>query len=626
MSDTDKRAAGRDASSKNPSSDKKEIEKKKRSRVKQLLADVKKQVEFWFGDANLHKDRFLKQQISESRDGYIDISVLTTFNKMKKLTTDVKLIARALKNSSMVEVNLEGTCIRRRRPLGSDPIDVDQRTIYVELLPKDVSHAWVERVFSQCGTIVYVSLPRYKSTGQPKGFAFVEFQTVEQTQKAIELLNNPPEDAPRKAGIFPKTKKNKPLPQLAADDSTREEDEDDRKKKKKKKSRSGRRESANQSVAMETSALEEGGENKEGKKDKKKKEEKMEEAGELKSCPQSKPSQAGGSTEPKEAVAVELKKEDDGGGQAGEGQGQGKTPGKRADKKRRRSQSTDTAETSGPGSQQPAKMRRVKEEMESKTTESAEESEKMEREVEVKREGGEEEEEEEEKPGEDSLLKAKRKRKKKHKERLKIGDEVIPLRVLSKGEWLELKEQYLQLQKRSMSVLKKSMTHIQPHGGATDNMDTQDDSKAEEGKQAGKKEPPAGPQFESGLIVKITHPQPLPGKKSVKDTLSEISAVVYVDILDGDAEGHVRFKSAEDAKAVMAAQQQILKKHNWRLEILSGDHEQRYWQKILVDRQAKLNRPRDKKRGTEKLIAKAEKIIVARAKEASKHIHFIEEA
>lgn len=35
--------------------------------------------------------------------------------------------------------------------------------------------------------------------------------------------------------------------------------------------------------------------------------------------------------------------------------------------------------------------------------------------------------------------------------------------------------------------------------------------------------------------------------------------------------------------------------------VFKGDHEQRYWQKILVDRQAKLNRPRDKKRGTEKV-------------------------
>lgn len=35
---------------------------------------------------------------------------------------------------------------------------------------------------------------------------------------------------------------------------------------------------------------------------------------------------------------------------------------------------------------------------------------------------------------EDPLGKAKRKRKKKHKEKLKIGEEVIPLRVLSKYE------------------------------------------------------------------------------------------------------------------------------------------------------------------------------------------------
>ena len=48
---------------------KKEVEKKKRSRVKQVLADIVKQVDFWFGDANLHKDRFLREQIEKSRDG-----------------------------------------------------------------------------------------------------------------------------------------------------------------------------------------------------------------------------------------------------------------------------------------------------------------------------------------------------------------------------------------------------------------------------------------------------------------------------------------------------------------------------------------------------------------------------
>jgi len=40
--------------------------------------------------------------VSGSSD--VDISVLTTFNRMKKLTMDTKLIARALKNSAVVEV------------------------------------------------------------------------------------------------------------------------------------------------------------------------------------------------------------------------------------------------------------------------------------------------------------------------------------------------------------------------------------------------------------------------------------------------------------------------------------------------------------------------------------------
>lgn len=74
-----------------------------------------------------------------------------------------------------------------------------------------------------------------------------------------------------------------------------------------------------------------------------------------------------------------------------------------------------------------------------------------------------------------------------------------------------------------------------------------------------------------------------------------------LDLLEGDIECHARFKSPEDAQAAMNAYAEIKKKHCWTLEILSGDHKQRYWQKILVDRQAKLNQPREKKRGTEKV-------------------------
>ncbi|KAG9274210.1 la-related protein 7 [Astyanax mexicanus] len=563
MTDSENMSTGGDLKAKELSEKKQDNEKKKRSRVKQLLADVKKQVEFWFDDVNLHKDKFLQNVISKSRDGYVDISLLTTFNKMKKLTTDVKLIARALTNSSVVEVNLKGTQIRRKNQLGDKPQDIDSRTVYVELLPKDVTHVWIERVFSKCGNVVYISIPRYKISESPKGFAFVEFETDAQAQKAIEMLNNPPEDAPRKAGIFPKSLTDNPVPLCTAQDSTQDEDEDGKKKKKKKKkARSELKEDSIEEMAVE----------------KVKEKEPVVEA-EVASKKRKASSEGTEKESAKEA--------------------------KKSEKKRRRSRSSEVSGVEGQ-EEMPAKMRKMEEE----TSDTKE----------ISSENSKEKQEEDGKKAEkdDALLKAKRKRKKKHKERLKIEEEVIPLRVLSKKEWLELKQEYMTLQKHCMAALKKNMSDINQKTMECDNPENKEKTCDENNP----KTETTGPQFESGVIVKITHSQPLPSRKFVKDTLSEVSAVKYVDILEGDAEGYIRFNSPEDAKAVVAARTEFQKKHSWKLEILTGDHEQRYWQKILVDRQAKLNRSRDKKRGTEKLICKAEKIIIARAKEANKHIFF----
>ncbi|XP_067288366.1 la-related protein 7 [Pseudorasbora parva] len=566
MIDTERIPPGGNADCANLS-EKKENEKKKRSRVKQLMADVMKQVEFWFSDVNLHKDKFMKNIIEQSRDGYIDISVLTSFNRMKKLTTDVKLIARALKNSQIVEVNIEGTRVRRKDPLGESPKDVDSRTVYVELLPKMVTHVWLERVFSKCGNVVYVSIPRYKSTGHPKGFAFVEFETKEQAQKAIEMLNNPPEDAPRNPGIFPKTCKKKTIPFDAVQDT--QDEEDGKKKKGKKRSRSELKSNAVEEIAVN----------------------KIDRERVFKTLLTNKPKKQSTDESKTENPVILMS-----------------TASKKAEQKRRRSCSFEA--TTGEGQDEmPSKMRKLEEEI------------KEDGEMKDLSSQNKNEEHLDSEKKDDSVLKAKRKRKKKLKERLKMGEEVIPLRVLSKKEWLELKQEYLRLQKRCMAHLKQSVSQINQKSVNCDIAQTKDKNDAF-CKDTAKKEPPSGPKFESGVIVKISYNQPLPSKRCIKDLLSEVSAVAYVDILDGDAEGHVRFKSPEDAQTVITAQSEFQKKYNWNLELLSGDHEQRYWQKILVDRQAKLNSPREKKRGTEKLISKAEKIIIARTKEASKHIHF----
>ncbi|XP_034412895.1 la-related protein 7 isoform X2 [Cyclopterus lumpus] len=577
-------ATEREAAHAEPSSKNKETEKKKRSRVKQLLGDVRRQVDFWFGDVNLHKDRFLKKIIDESDDGYVDIFMLASFNRMKILTSDTKLIARALKNSTVVEVNLEGDKVRRQFPIGDVPNDVDDRTVYVELLPKDVTHSWIERVFTTCGNVVYVSIPRYKTSNDPKGFAFVEFETGEQAQKAIEMLNNPPEDAPRKPGIFPKTKSGKSFP-LPADNPSGEEDEKKKRKRKKKK----------EGAAVHTLA--------EDSREKERDEEP--------SAPKRKRTETGDFESDVGATR--------------------KTPEKLSEKKRRRSQ---TAEDSD--SDVPSKMRRTSE---SEAGEKEKDLTKPNTPTKSDTERGVEEGKENR---DDSAVKAKRKRNKKHKEKLKIGEEVIPLRVLSKKEWLELKDEYLTLQKVSMTSLKRCINkidHKEHKSPVEKNNDAQEVEKSEKGEKGEKgekseksekgekseKEIAQGPQFTSGVIMKITDNKPLPGRKFIKDALSKISPVAYIDTLDGDAEGFIRFHTPEDAKTVSEARAELQKEHSWKVEILAGDHEQRYWQKILVDRQVKLNRPREKKRGTEKLISKAEKIILARAKEAHKHIRFQED-
>jgi La-related protein 7 len=42
-------------------------------------------------------------------------------------------------------------------------------------------------VFSAYGKVAYVSLPKYRTSGKIKGFAFVEFDTPEEANKTLEV-------------------------------------------------------------------------------------------------------------------------------------------------------------------------------------------------------------------------------------------------------------------------------------------------------------------------------------------------------------------------------------------------------------------------------------------------------
>lgn len=49
-----------------------------------------------------------------------------------------------------------------------------------------------------------------------------------------------------------------------------------------------------------------------------------------------------------------------------------------------------------------------------------------------------------------------------------------------------------------------------------------------------------------------------------------LADVAYVDMLQGDTECHVRFKTPEDAQIVVKSYKEIQMKNNWKFEVLTG--------------------------------------------------------
>ena len=82
-----------------------------------LRDKIIKQVEFYFSDANILKDSFLLKHVRRNKMGYVSIKLITSFKKVKTLTKDYRVVAFSLRQSVELEVNDEGTKVRRNKPL-----------------------------------------------------------------------------------------------------------------------------------------------------------------------------------------------------------------------------------------------------------------------------------------------------------------------------------------------------------------------------------------------------------------------------------------------------------------------------------------------------------------------------
>lgn len=79
-----------------------------------LEVKVARQIEYYFGDHNLPRDRFLKEQLQVD-DGWVTLETMLKFNRLKSLTTDSSVLIAALEKSKtgLLEISEDKTKIRR---------------------------------------------------------------------------------------------------------------------------------------------------------------------------------------------------------------------------------------------------------------------------------------------------------------------------------------------------------------------------------------------------------------------------------------------------------------------------------------------------------------------------------
>ncbi|KAF8567028.1 hypothetical protein P879_09688 [Paragonimus westermani] len=164
-------------------------------------AKIIKQVEYYFSDLNLSRDRFMKEVIAEN-DGCtlffcifltgISLETMLKFNRLKCLSEDVDVIKKALlkSTSGLLEVGPNGV---RRNPSSKVPDSFDaifsaykDRSVYVKGFATDATLdeiiEWLETVGGKTLNVHMRRLPKDKKF---KGSIFAVFEKKEDAEKFL---------------------------------------------------------------------------------------------------------------------------------------------------------------------------------------------------------------------------------------------------------------------------------------------------------------------------------------------------------------------------------------------------------------------------------------------------------
>ncbi|KAG5184979.1 hypothetical protein JKP88DRAFT_262775 [Tribonema minus] len=153
----------------------------------ELLAKVQRQLEFYFGDSNFNRDKFLREQVKLSEDSLVPLTVLMTFNKLKSMTADEAVVLAAAKQSEVLSVSEDGLRVGRGDGATELRYDARPRTIYAKGFGydcPDLSIEFVTDMFKVFGEVGYVYIRRTMDK-KAKGSVLVEFKEEASALKCL---------------------------------------------------------------------------------------------------------------------------------------------------------------------------------------------------------------------------------------------------------------------------------------------------------------------------------------------------------------------------------------------------------------------------------------------------------
>ncbi|KAG7170894.1 la-related protein 6-like [Homarus americanus] len=177
----------------------------------QLVAALVKQLEDYFSDDGLAKDLFLLKHVKRHRDGFVSLKLLSGYKNVKKISRDWRTLAAALRSSTTLQVNDEGTKVKRRAPLPPTLLydaPSSRAIVAVNVPAHQATMAGLAVLFGTYGTVASLHVVRPKPGGGvppelqtlvsrvPKiattTCAVVEYEDVWGAARALQELINPP--------------------------------------------------------------------------------------------------------------------------------------------------------------------------------------------------------------------------------------------------------------------------------------------------------------------------------------------------------------------------------------------------------------------------------------------------